>query len=82
MMQYSVKPLQWEETSKDTFVAKSPAGNSFHGDLMYTHGQGKYWPVWDLNLPGYDTREEVEAVGQQFHDTFVRDFIVRYTNEE
>jgi hypothetical protein len=82
MMQYSIKPLQWEETSEDTFVAKSPAGNSFHGDLMYTYEQGKYWPVWDLTLPGYDTREEVEVVGQQFHDTFVRDFIVRYTNEE
>lgn len=79
MMQYSVKPLQWEETSEDTFVAKSPAGNSFHGDLMYTYEQGKYWPVWDLNLPGYDTRQEVEAQGQLFHDAYIRDFISRYT---
>lgn len=79
MMQYSVNPLQWEQTSEDYFAAKSPAGNSFFGDLVYTYEVGKYWPVWDLTLPGYDTREEVEAVGQLFHEAYIHNFISQHT---
>ena len=79
MMQYSIKQLQWEQTSETHFMTESPASNSFSKHLAYTFAEGKYWPVWDLTLPGYDTRQEVEAQGQLFHDAYIRDFISRYT---
>lgn len=72
-----IKPLEWVEIDEDYFEASSPA--SHNNRLVFTYEQGKYWAMWDLLLPGYESIDQVKAEGQKHHDQYVKDFIARYT---
>lgn len=70
----NIKPLEWRKF--DFWIAYTPAAPN--GNIMIAKEQDKYWPLWDCDLPGYDTLEEAQSQGQRFHDTFVRHFISMY----
>ena len=45
------------------------------GDLSIALEQGKYWPLWTCDLPGFETLEEAINAGQEFHDAFLSQYL-------
>ena len=72
-----IAPLVWNKIGVHEWAAETPA--SHRGNIWCMFDQGKYWPVWDCSLPGYDTKEEVMAEGQKYHNAHIKDFISKYT---
>lgn len=70
----NIKPLEWKKL--DMWIAETPAARS--GYIMVAFEQDKYWPIWDCNLPGYDTLEEAQEQGQLFHNRYVENFVSQY----
>ena len=68
---FNIKQLEW--VKRDWWVAESPASKS--GYIMIALEQGKYWPLWSCDLPGYETLEEAMAKGQEFHNSFLEQFL-------
>lgn len=71
----NIKPLEW--VKRDLWVAQTPAAQN--GYIMIAFDQGKYWPVWNCVLPGYNTIEEAMTEGQKYHNAFVENFISQHT---
>lgn len=72
------KKLEWKQTSEDYWIAYTPASSIKGGYIAIAYEQGKYWPIWNCDLPGYKTLEEVQEQGQLYHEQF----LTIYINEE
>lgn len=68
---YEIIPLSW--IKRDFWVAETPAAGS--GFISIAFEQGKYWPLWNCSLPGFDTLEEAMGAGQEFHNTFIKKYL-------
>lgn len=66
-----IKKLEWKKL--DFWIAQTPAQRS--GNISIAFEQGKYWPLWSCDLPGYDTLEEAMLEGQKFHDEFISQYL-------
>ena len=68
---YDIIPLSW--TKRDFWVAETPAARS--GYISIALEEGKYWPLWSCDLPGFSTLDEAMAAGQEFHDNFLKKYL-------
>lgn len=68
-------PLEWKNNTPDYWIAYTPASSISRGYIAISFEQGKYWPIWDCALPGYDTLEEAKYQGQLYHENFLKVYI-------
>ena len=54
-----VRELDWEK--RDVWYAKCPVSGKVY---LIAEEEGKFWPLWDVSLPGYNTIETAKAAAQ------------------
>jgi len=69
------KPLEWKNTDNGVWIAYSPVSRVSNGYVQIMFEQGKYWPIWDCALPGYDTLEQAQEQAQMHHEAFLWNYI-------
>jgi len=76
------KTLVWESNRDHThFYVKAPARVPKYKkdvviqEMSITFEDGKFWPNWDMNLPGFLTLLAAQNAGQMAHEAYLRQFI-------